>query len=344
MRFYTKVHRYTCGIDLHARTMHACVIEWDNTVIAQKKLKCSPRAFLQFIRPYQKDVVVGVECLFTWYWLADLCADEGINFALGHALYMKAIHGAKAKNDKLDARKLAVLLKGGNFPLAYAYPAMMRATRDLLRRRNHFQRKRSELLTHVANTNHQYNLTLQPGREDDDDFLDVYADPCVQKSVETDYDLIDFYDLVLKDLESHLIGMAQTHDPKSVELLKTVPGIGRILSLVLVYEIQDVRRFRRVQDFASYSRLVGCAKESAGKRSGVSGRKIGNAHLKWAFSEAAVMMLRHREQAKRFVQRKARKHGKGKALSILAHKIGRAVYFMLKHQEPFDEERFFATG
>ena len=71
---------------------------------------------------------------------------------------MKAIHGGKAKNDKIDAQKIAVLLRGGMLPQAYVYPAEMRATRDLLRRRLHLTRKRAELLAHIQNTNSQYNL------------------------------------------------------------------------------------------------------------------------------------------------------------------------------------------
>jgi hypothetical protein len=110
------------------------------------------------IAPYREDLVVAVECIFTWYWLADLCTYEGSPFVLGHALYMKAIHGGKAKNDKIDAHKIAVLLRGGMLPQAYVYPAEMRATRDLLRRRLHLTRKRAELLTHVQQTNWQYNL------------------------------------------------------------------------------------------------------------------------------------------------------------------------------------------
>jgi transposase len=108
--------------------------------------------------PSREDVVVGVACLFTWYWLADLCAREGLPFVLGHALYMKAIHGGKAKNDTIDAQKIAVLLRGGMFPQAYGYPAEMRATRDLLRRRIPLMRKRAELLGHIHNTHSQYHL------------------------------------------------------------------------------------------------------------------------------------------------------------------------------------------
>ena len=108
----------------------------------------------------------------------------------------------------------------------------------------------------------------------------------------------------------------------------------------MLYEIENINRFPRVQDFASYCRLIKCAKESAGKRYGSSGKKIGNAHLKWAFSEAAVLFLKGNDPAKKYINRLSNKHGKAKALSILAHKLGRATYFMLKRKEAFDQKNF----
>ena len=108
------------------------------------------------------------------------------------------------------------------------------------------------------------------------------------------------------------------------------------------YEIHDINRFPTVQDFSSYSRLIKCKTESAGKTYGTSGSKIGNAHLKWAFSEAAVIFLRDNPPAKKYVEKMTKRHNKGKALSILAHKLGRAVYYILKRKEPFNAERFFS--
>jgi hypothetical protein len=134
------------------------------------------------------------------------------------------------------------------------------------------------------------------------------------------------------------------HDPNAFSRLRSVPGIGQILALVLLYEIHDIHRFPRVQDFASYCRLVKCAKESAGKHYGYSGAKIGNAHLKWAFSEAAVLCLRRNPAAQQYVARLAHKHGKAKALTILAHKLGRAVYFMLSRGHAFDATKFFPAS
>jgi transposase len=116
--------------------------------------------------------------------------------------------------------------------------------------------------------------------------------------------------------------------------------MGKMLSLVLLYAIHDIRRLPSVQDFASYARLVKCRKDSGGKRLGTSGKKIGNAHLKWAFSEAATLCLRHHPEGQKLLERLEKQHDTGKALSILAHQLGRAIYDRLKRQIAFDRERF----
>jgi len=345
MKFYTKPHRYYCGIDLHARRMYICVLDAEGQIRVHRNGPATPEHFLTTVAAYREDLVVAVECIFTWYWLADLCAQEGIAFVLGHALYMKAIHGGKAKNDKIDAHKIAVLVRGGMLPMAYVYPREMRATRDLLRRRCHFSRKRAELLTHIQNTASQYLLPTLGKiayHGNRGGVAERFHDPAVRKSIETNLALVDEYDRLLSDLELHLTETAKVHDVHAFYRLRSVPGIGKILALVLLYEIQDIHRFPRVQDFVSYCRLVKCAKESAGKHYGYSGAKIGNAHLKWAFSEAAVLCLRKNPAAQRYVARLAHKHGKGKALTILAHKLARAVYHMLRRGQAFEATKFFA--
>src|SRR4029077_10600359 len=162
MRFYTKQHPFYCGIDLHARTMYVCILDQAGETLVHRNMTATPEALLKAIAPYREQIVLAAECMFTWYWLADFCAEHGIPFVLGHALYMKAIHGGKAKNDRIDAGKSARLLRGGTFPLAYAYPQGMRETRDLLRRRTYLVRQRAALLTHLQILNSQYNLPPFP--------------------------------------------------------------------------------------------------------------------------------------------------------------------------------------
>ena len=348
MIFYTKSHPYYCGIDLHEKTMYMCIVDQSGKIRYHQNLGTSREEFLAAIAPYREDICVGVESTYAWYWLADLCGDEGIIFILGHALYLKAVHGGKTKNDKIDSKKLAFILRGGNFPIAYVYPRKMRSTRDLLRRRMYLMRTRAAILGHIQNTNSKYNLGPFPKklsyRSDRSGVADRFEDQSVRKTVEVDLHLLDFYDEVLREMELYISKAARVDDPISLYLLQTIHGVGDVLSLVMMYEIEDIRRFKRVQEFLSYCRLVKCARESGGKRYPSRNNKIGNVHLKWAFSEAAVLFLKGNEPAQKRHNRRVSKYGKAKALSILASDLGRAVYFMLRRKEPFDMNKFLGAG
>jgi len=344
MNFYNSIHPYYCGIDLHARTLYVCIIDQGGTTCLHKEIPADPDKLLNIIEPYRDNIVIGVECMHCWYWVADVCEQQGIHFILGHALYMKAIHGGKAKNDRIDSFKIANLIRGGNFPLAYVYPQAMRATRDLLRRRMKIVRHGADLKAHVVNTTSQYNLPPNKlnlknisAREQ---LKSTFPDVSVQKNIDLDMVILDCYAKQLSKVEWFIEQQAKQHNPVHLHLLKSITGVGPILSLTIIYEIGDIHRFESVQKFASYARLVKCKAESAGKSYGTQGNKIGNAHLKWAFSEAAVLYLRGNDKAKRYLDKLQRRMSKAKALSALAHKLGRCVYFMLKNETVFDEGKF----
>jgi transposase len=126
-------------------------------------------------------------------------------------------------------------------------------------------------LAHIQNTNSQYNLDesfgsiSRPYQRRGKDLIGVFDDPAVQKSMEVNLKVIATYDILLDDLERSILKLAQHHDPVSYALLQSVYGIGKIGALTILYEIEDIRRFPRVQDFVSYARLVKCEKSSAGK-------------------------------------------------------------------------------
>src|SRR5262245_60415505 len=199
MRFYNQQHRFYCGVDLHARTLSLHILDAQGETVLAKTIPASPQDFLQAVAPFRDGLAVACECLFAWYWLADLCAQQQIPFVLGHALYRKAIHGGKAKTDPIDAGKIAVLFRGGMLPQAYVYPKGMRETRDLLRRRTYLVRRRAEALAHLVNTNSQYNLpplSKKPSYAANRAELDLparFTDPSVRANVEVDLSLIDGY-------------------------------------------------------------------------------------------------------------------------------------------------------
>lgn len=195
MRFYTNRHRYYCGIDLHSKEMYVCILDEDGVIRGHKNIGSNPEEFLEIIAPYREGIVVAVECIFTWYWIADLCQAENIAFVLGHALYMKAIHGGKTKSDRVDSEKIARLLKGGMLPVAHAYDKEMRGIRDLLRRRLFFVRKRAEIMARVQMTHQQYNVTppgVKIARPQYRIGLEKpFTDPAVKLAIESDLAVIE---------------------------------------------------------------------------------------------------------------------------------------------------------
>jgi transposase len=207
--------------------------------------------------------------------------------------------------------------------------------------------KRAEAIAHIQNTNSQYNFApfgKKLGYAANRAALNVadrFTAPSVRRMIDIDLALIDHYDELIGDLELYLTRTAKVDDVNTFHRLRSVPGIGKVLALVLLYEIHEIRRFPSVGDFLSYARLVRCAHTSADKKLGSGGKKIGNAHLRWAFSEAACLFLRQSERAKKWLQRQEQKRGKGKALGILAAKLGRAVYHLLTKKVAFEERCFW---
>ena len=109
MKMYQTQHPFYCGIDLHANQMYACVVDHNGKKRLHHNYKTrNANKFFEELEPFGCDIAIGCESTFNWYWLADACRERKLPFILGHALYLKAIHGGKVKNDKLDSEKLAL--------------------------------------------------------------------------------------------------------------------------------------------------------------------------------------------------------------------------------------------
>jgi hypothetical protein len=262
----------------------------------------------------------------------------------GHALYLQAMHGGKATHDPLDSPKIAVWLRGGLLPQADVYPAARRAPRDVLRRRMPLRRQRAALLRHVQHTHRQYTRpalgTKMASPAHRAGGAAPFPDPAGQHRLDVDRALIAHDDPLLMDLARHIGRTATQPDAPPLYRLPTVPGRGKRFSWGRPYAIHAIDRVPRGQDFASYGRLVQCAKASASTRYGTSGKQIGPADRTWACSEAAVRLLRHHPTGQTCRARLAPKHGQGKAFTVLAHKLARAVYAMLPRDTGFDRDPF----
>ena len=351
MKYYCTTTEFNCGIDLHARQMYVCVMDRQG----RKLVHCNVRNndfqyFLKLIQPYRHSLTVCCECMFGWYWLADACAEAGLSFVLAHALYLRLIHGGKNKNDRIDSEKITHLLRSNLIPPAYVYPAELRPLRALLRQRLVYVWSRAELLARISS--HQLAHNRTPARQTrrirdpwEEELLAAEDHPLRQFALKNDLAMIRHYDAQIKLLEGRLVSLAKKHSGREFALLQSVPGIGLSLGLTILHEIGPIERFPAVKDFLSYCRLVKGTVASAGKIKGLRGAKLGNPYLRWAFGEAAVIAKRDHAIIGPLAQRlEARFQGnKFKANTVVAIKLARAVYFMLKDKTVFDPERLIRT-
>ena len=345
MRYYTSTTQYHCGIDLHSTQMYVCVMDTAGKSLLHMNIRGNDfEFFLQKIAPWRHDMTVCCECIFNWYWMADACHAAGLQFVLAHALYLKAIHGGKNKNDRIDSEKLTHLLRSNLIPPSYVYPADKRPIRALFRQRMTYVWQRTELLQRMAALQMSEGNSLVGHKNCTrnkwlEELLEIYENEYHRFSIQTEVQLIVAYDDAIKELEKKLITVTRDKMPLEFTLVRTVPGIGKALGLTIIYEVDTIERFPDVQRFCSYCRLVKGTVASAGKIKGLRGAKLGNAYLRWAFGEAAVLAKRHNNQIAAVAEHLTKKTGcKFKANTILANKLARAVYYMLKNKRAFDVE------
>ena len=351
MKYYTSTTEFNCGIDLHARQMYVCVMDRTGKILVHTNVKDNDFAFfLQLVASYRHDLTVCAECMFGWYWLADACQEAKITFVLAHALYLRLIHGGKNKNDRVDAEKITHLLRTNLIPPAYVYPAEQRPLRALLRQRLCYVWNRSALLARVSSHQRAHNRPAlrqtRPNRDPWEQRLLAQEEPPLRQfALQTDLAMIRQYDDQIRRLEQELEKQTRAPASRDYTLLQTTPGIGEQLGLTMLYEIGDIQRFPTVKNFLSYCRLVKGTVASAGKIKGLRGAKLGNPYLRWAFGEAAVIAKRDHEVLGPLAQRlEARMNGnKFKANTVLAIKLARAVYFMLRQHTVFDPDRLVAA-
>lgn len=241
---------------------------------------------------------------------------------------------------------IANLLRTNYFSEAYPYPKEMRPTRDLLRRRHRLMRLRAEAHTHIQLVCHQYAITNIATPEIRDKETRHLLTSCfhpddIRFNIEADMEMIDVLTPKINRLEKQILKQARHHRHLYYALLQTMPGVGPIIALNVIYEMHDIKRFKTAQKYSSYCRVVKCERSSNGKNKGSKNHKIGNSYLKWATSQIIIAAQKNEALAK-YAQRLESKYGIRRTRAQLAHEFAVAIYYMLKRGEPFDLERFLS--
>lgn len=344
---YAKIStKYFCGADLHAQSMYIKIVDKAGQVLLKRNMPNNFGLFKQTIERFIPDIAVGCESTFNYYWLYDSCQEAGIPFYLGHAAYMKAIAGNKKKNDPLDAETIAHLMRSNLFPEAYPYPKEMRAVRDLLRRRLRLVHIRAEAHTHVQLLLRQQGIISFKGKDvksvmGKEEILKAVSDDDVHYLLHLDMKVIVVLNELIGSIEKQIKERAYLHNGANFVLLKTITGVGDMLALTILYETHDINRFKSVQNYASYSRVIRVRRSSAGRNKyGVNNSKMGNPYLKSAFGQILSHARQSSEHIDAYYQKLESKRCPKLARGIMTHMFCIAAYHMLKKKTGFDEKRF----
>ena len=333
------------GIDLHSNNNVLTIIDEQDRVVYEKRLRNDLPTVLEHLSPYRQNLTaLAVESTYNWYWLVDGLMDAGYRVKLVNTAAVVVYAGLKYTNDEHDARHLAHLLRLGLLPEGYICPKELRAVRDLLRKRSQLVRHRTVQILSIQNLWSRNTGTS----------LSAYKTKTLEASevaqvfgAESDRALAIRSNLaVLKCLQEQILQLEKAVLERvkmrpEYEKLQTVDGIGKILGLTIMLETGDIKRFAEVGQFASYCRCVASSRWSNAKKKGEGNRKNGNKYLAWAFVEAAHYGARFNERIRRFYQRKKAQKNTFVALKATAHKLARACYYIMRDQVPFDAERAF---
>jgi transposase len=289
---------------------------------------------------------IAVESSGHWYWLVDEMERAGHEPHLVNAGEAKRRMGKPNKTDKLDAEGLAILLRNGTLPEVWIPPAALRDQRELLRLRMFLVSLRTDVKNRIHGALGRYNLQIgvtdlfgTEGRQQLGRRLTELPTE-TQESVRQQLTTHDFLELQVEQIEKRLLRMMKT--VPGADLLKTLPTVGPILSAALALEIGDVSRFPSAEHLASYAGLVPRVNSSGGRtRMGQVGGNV-NRMLKWAFVEAANLVLLQQRRlagshALRLYERIRSRKNHQKAIVAVARHFAEAAYWVLRKQEAYRE-------
>jgi transposase len=335
-----------CAIDLHSNNSVLVILDEQDRRVFERRLPNHLPTILGQLGPYRESIqAIAVESTYNWYWLVDGLMEAGYIVKLVNTVAVKKYDGLKYSADEHDARHLAHLLRLGVLPTGHIYPREERGVRDLLRKRGQLVRCRTAQALSIQNLvsrNTGQGITISETRELDEAAIRLLfgGDDDRALALESNLNVLRCLDEQIRRLEQAVLARGRLKP--AFEKLLSVPGIGKILGLTIMYEAGDMGRFEKVGQFASYARCVSSSRWSNGKKKGEGNRKNGNKNLSWAFVEAAHFAVRYNERIRRFFQRKKAKTKNVVAVKAVAHKLARACFHMLKGQESFDETRAFA--
>lgn len=322
------------GVDLHRKRSHVAALGQDGAQVLSRRISSTPEEFLRvFGELGPTELEVAFEATYGWGWFADLLADVGISAHMAHPLGTKAISSARVKNDSVDARTLAHLLRTNLLPEAWIAPPEVREARRAARGRTALVRIRSRLKcqTSAIVADHGFtpevsDLFAKGGRV----LLAGLDLPFISRSrVDANLRVIDEITEEIELADRDLRQLFRGDD--RIRRLTAIPGIGFTTAAVVTSEVWDVTRFPSPDKLCSWAGLTPLERSSseALRRGHIS--KQGSRWLRWVLVEAAASGP-HDPTLRSFSGRIARRRGIKIARVAVARRLLTLCYYALRDE------------
>jgi transposase len=326
------------GVDLHKQVSQVAVLTEEGE-ITQTRLENDPELVEGFFRKIPP-AKVAIEASGTWWWLVDLLEDLGHQPVLSHPKQTKAIASARLKNDKVDAERLALLLRGDLLPTVWIPPREIREARELVRHRVHLIWMRTTIKNQLHALLARRNLRpssyerwmTQRGLKE---LRSLELGSIPRRIREDCLHGLQVLDEQIERLEDEL-DRRWAADPR-VRRLVTVPGIGAFIATLLVVELGEIDRFPTAKHMASYVGLTPRIRASANRLREGHISKEGNRLVRWALVVAATTAARCPGPLRAWHGGLAKRRGKKIARVALARRMTEIVYQIWKEEIDFIE-------
>jgi transposase len=336
-------------LDAHKRYSQFEVLDSLAKPIAKGRIHHARGAIREFCSQFPPGTPVALETVGNWYWIADEIEEAGCLPRLAHAVKAKVMMGNVNKTDKIDAHGLAILQHNGTLPAVWIPPHQVRDERELPRTRMAFAKIRNAVKNRIHSTLAKYALSIEDGHElfckAGRRWLDqtiLQLPPETQRCTQQQLILLDFIQEEISSLEDRI--RQSVKETPRIQLLKTLPGIGDILSIVIDREIGDISRFTHSDSFAAYCGTTPKVSSSGGKIHYGHLPKESNQYLQFAFIEAANVIVAHRNlktwqnrHTVRLYNRIRARRCPSVAAGAVARHLAESAFWILKKMEPYRE-------
>jgi transposase len=327
------------GFDVHKKSISYCLKTADGRIVEEGKMRATRDALRQWAREREEPWRGAMEATLFSGWIYDALKPFAAELQMGHPAMMKAIGASKKKNDKLDARKIADLVRCDLLPACYVAPPEIRELRGMLRYRNlvvnQATRMKNKMSGLLMEAGAEYNKQRLHGKKYFTQLLDTVEEvpESVKDMLRLSRGAMEMFETTQQQLLAKL-----RKDPllvKRVALLTSIRGVGEVTALTWALEVGDPRRLTSVSHAVSYCGLTSALVSSAGKDQRGPISKQRNAHLQTGLIEAAKMAPRWNPQLAAVHARELERGNRNRATLAVARKLVAYLLAVDKSGQPF---------